>query len=67
MTIKEQLEYQQRLTSVLTQGKKARVKHTGQIVELKRVSEHGVSMVSFSSGDDCFMSNRYLEPLVVLH
>ena len=63
MSITEQLENQNAQTARLIQGEKARIKHTGQIVNLKRVSEHGVSVVSFS-GADYFFSNMFLEPVI---
>ena len=63
MSITEQLENRNVQTARLIQGGKARIKHTGQIVNLKRVSEHGVSVVSFS-GADYFISNIFLEPVI---
>lgn len=51
----------------LIQGEKARIKHTGQIVELKRVSEYGISVVCFRTGGDCFISNRFLVPVIIFH
>ena len=66
MTILEQLE-SGFYTNVLQQGAKARVKNTGQIVELKRVSEHGISVVSFRAGGEYFISNKFLEPLHTVH
>ena len=66
MTILEQLE-SGFYTNVLQQGAKARVKNTGQVVEVKRVSEHGISVVSFRAGGDYFISNKFLEPLHTVH
>ncbi|MCW8852297.1 MAG: hypothetical protein OQK44_06480 [Gammaproteobacteria bacterium] len=66
MTILEQLECGLS-ANVLKQGAKARVKNTGQIVELKRVSEHGISVVSFRTGGEYFISNKFLEPVHSLH
>jgi hypothetical protein len=51
----------------LKQGAKARIKHTGLIVELVRVSEHGISIVAFRTGGEYFMSNNFLEPIFTLH
>lgn len=51
----------------LVKGAIVRIKLTGQIVELKSVSVHGIAIVSFSTGDDCFISNRFLEPVPTLH
>jgi len=59
------LESQPVQAATLKQGGKAIVKHTGQIVELKRVSEHGISIVSFHTGGDYFMLNNSLEPATV--
>lgn len=66
MSIIEQLE-NSHCSADLKQGARARVKYTGQVVELKRVSEHGISLVSFSAGDDYFISNKFLEPFSTLH
>ena len=59
----DQQEYRNTHAANLIQGEKARIKNTGQIVNLKRVSEHGVSVVSFR-GSDFFISNMFLEPIV---
>ena len=67
MTILEQLESYEVYSIVLKKGAKARIKHTGQIVELKRVSYHGLSVVSFRTGGDYFISNKFLEPVSALH
>jgi hypothetical protein len=67
MTIIEQLAFHAKQFSALVEGEKARIKHTGQIVKLKRVSEHGISMVSFRTGGEYFISNKYLEPLYSIH
>lgn len=66
MSIIEQLESGAHPIS-LEQGSKARIKHTGQIVKLKRVSDHGISVVSLLTGDDYFISNKFLEPIVSFH
>jgi hypothetical protein len=66
MTILEQLE-SGFYANVIRQGAKARVKNTGQVVEVKRVSEHGISVVSFRTGGEYFISNKFLEPVHSLH
>ena len=66
MTLLEQLE-SGLYANVLEQGAKARIKNTGQVVEVKRVSEHGISLVSFRSGGEYFISNKFLEPVRTLH
>lgn len=66
MTILEQLE-SGFYANALEQGAKARLKNTGQVVEVKRVGEHGISVVSFRSGGDSFISNKFLEPVHTLH
>jgi len=66
MTILEQLE-RSISANVLQQGAKARIRNTDQIVELKRVSEHGISVVSFRGGCEHFISNRFLEPVYTVH
>lgn len=63
MTISEQLEKLHITYPSLTQGSKARIRQTGQVVDLKRVSEHGISVVTFSTGGDYMISNRFLEPM----
>jgi hypothetical protein len=66
MTILEQLESGS-YVSVLKQGAKAIIKNTGQVVKVKRVSQHGISVVSSRSGGDCFISNKFLEPVHTFH
>ena len=66
MTVIKQLAFQEKLAALM-EGGKARIKHTGQVVELKRVSEHGISVVSFRSGGEYFISNKYLEPVYSIH
>jgi len=66
MTIVEQLALQEKLAALI-EGGKARIKHTGQVVDLKRVSEHGISVVSFRTGGNYFISNKYLEPVYIIH
>lgn len=67
MAITEEKKYNNIKTLALIQGNTARIKHSGEIVELKRVSEFGISVVSFCNGGDCFISNNYLEPVWVVH
>ena len=43
----------------LQQGAKARIKSTGQVVEIKRVSDHGFSIVRFKTGGDYMVSVSY--------
>ena len=59
----EQQEIQNIQAASLIQGEKARIKSTGQIVKVKRVSVHGVSIVSFRDAD-FFISNIFLEPVI---
>ncbi|MGB5276942.1 MAG: hypothetical protein WBO73_03460 [Gammaproteobacteria bacterium] len=49
----------------LQQGTKARIKSTGQIVEIKRVSNHGFSIVRFKTGGDYMVLNDRLEATAV--
>lgn len=67
MSILEQLKGYGSSRSILKQGAKARIKHTGQIVELKSVSQHGISLVEFRTGGEYFISNKFLEPIFVFH
>ena len=48
-------------TKNLQQGAKARIKSTGQVVEIKRVSTHGFSIVRFKTGGDYMVLNERLE------
>ncbi len=63
MSTNKQQEYENLRAASLMQVKKATIKSTGHVVELKRVSEHGVSVVSFR-GADYFISNIFLEPVL---
>ncbi len=45
----------------LVQGEKARIASTGQIVEIRRVSNHGFSVVRFQTGGDYMILNDRLE------
>ena len=66
----EAIEQLMECTSVaeeLVQGDSARIKYTGQIVELKSVSAHGISIVVFRTGGEHFISNKFLEPVRTLH
>ena len=65
MSYIEQLRSDARHPVILKQGGKARIKHTGQVVEVRRVSDHGISMVGFRTGGEYLISNRFLEPLFV--
>ena len=67
MSIIEQLESIKPYPIVLKQGAKARIVHTGQVVELKRVSNHGISVVAFRTGGEYFISNKFLEPVYSFH
>ncbi len=49
----------------LQQGAKARIKNTGQIVEIKRVSNHGFSIVRLKTGGDYMVLNDRLEATAV--
>jgi len=48
-------------TKSLQQGKSARIKSTGQVVEVKRVSDHGISLVRFKTGGEYLLLNERLE------
>lgn len=48
-------------TKNLQQGRRARIKTTGQVVEIKRVSDHGFSIVRFKTGGDYMVLNERLE------
>ncbi|MBE9568771.1 MAG: hypothetical protein IMF14_08745 [Proteobacteria bacterium] len=63
----KQLESKQTHIAVLKQGAKAMIKHTGQIVVLKSVSQYGLSVVSFCSGGSSLVANNFLEPVQTLH
>ncbi len=67
MTYIEQLKNNNPYPVALKQGAKARIAHTGQVVDLLRVSEHGISLVAFRTGGEYFISNKFLEPLFAFH
>jgi len=67
MSSLEQLKNSNPYPVLLKQGEKARIKHTGQVVELKRVSDHGISVVVFRTGGEYFISNKFLEPVATFH
>lgn len=45
----------------LQEGSQAKIASTGQIVEVKRVSHHGFSVVRFQTGGDYMILNDRLE------
>ncbi len=45
----------------LQKGAQAKIASTGQIVEIKRVSDHGFSVVRFQTGGDYMILNERLE------
>lgn len=46
---------------LLQKGSQAKIVSTGQIVEVKRVSNHGFSVVRFQTGGDYMILNDRLE------
>ncbi len=50
-------------TCKLKEGGKARIKQTGQVVEVRRVSQHGIAVVAFESGGQYFMLHNRLVPV----
>jgi len=48
-------------TKLLEKGAQAKIASTGQIVEVKRVSNHGFSVVRFQTGGDYMILNDRLE------
>ena len=67
LTISEVQQDRQTYKKALIQGARARVKRTGQIVNVLRVSDHGISVVAFRTGGEYFISNKFLEPLLTVH
>jgi len=47
----------------LQKGSQAKIASTGQIVEVKRVSNHGFSVVRFQTGGDYMILNDRLETI----
>jgi hypothetical protein len=47
----------------LQQGSQAKILSTGQIVEVRRVSNHGFSVVRFQTGGDYMILNDRLETI----
>jgi len=48
----------------LHEGAHAKILNTGQIVEVKRVSSHGFSVVRFHTGGDYMILNDRLETVI---
>lgn len=48
-------------TKYLLEGSQAKIASTGQIVEVKRVSNHGFSVVRFQTGGDYMILNDRLQ------
>lgn len=47
----------------LREGGKALIKHTGQVVDVKRVSQHGIAVVAFRTGGEYVMLHNRLVPV----
>jgi hypothetical protein len=47
----------------IQKGSQAKIASTGQIVEVKRVSNHGFSVVRFQTGGDYMILNDRLETI----
>jgi len=45
----------------LQQGKTARIKETGQVVQIKQLSDHGIALVQFRTGGEFLLLNDRLE------
>ena len=45
----------------LQQGKAARIKETGQVVQVKQLSDHGIALVQFRTGGEFLLLNDRLE------
>ncbi len=45
------------------QGSQVKIASTGQIVEVKRISDHGFSVIRFQTGGDYMILNDRLETL----
>lgn len=45
----------------LSQGASARIKQTGQVVEIKQISDHGVALVKFRTGGQYILLQDRLE------
>lgn len=48
---------------ILHEGAMAKIISTGQVVEIKRVSDHGFSVVKFKTGGDYMILNDKLSGL----
>jgi len=47
----------------LSQGASARIKQTGQVVEIKQISDHGVALVKFKTGGQYILLHDRLESM----
>ena len=45
----------------LQKGKHARIKETGQIVHVKKISDHGIALIKFRTGGEFLLLNNRLE------
>ena len=45
----------------LQKGVTARIKETGQVVEVKQISDHGIALVKFRTGGQYILLNDRLE------
>jgi hypothetical protein len=52
------------LRSGLQKGGKARYKATGQVVNIKHWSQHGLAVVTAISGDDYYVKHKDLIPIM---
>ena len=50
-------------TKYLQQGETVRIKETGQVVQIKQVSEHGFALVQFRTGGEYLLLNNRLEAI----
>jgi len=67
MSYIEQLRSNNPYPVTLKRGGKARIKHTGQVVDVKRVSDHGISVIAFRTGGEHLISNKFIEPVFAFH
>ncbi len=52
-----------RLRSGLSEGGRARIKSTGQVVNIKRWSHHGIAIIEFKTGGEYILPVHKLLPI----
>lgn len=49
--------------TILEHCERARLTTTGQVVNIKKISPHGIALIGFKTGGEQFVLNKHLEPV----